>query len=549
MDPEPGAVLGRYEIIREIGRGPMGVVHASRHVDSGETVALKLLRPAVPITDEVRRRIRDELRALVAHGTPHLLAAREFGMHQGRLFVVSPLSTAGSLQRRLDEQGPLARGAAIMLCLRVTDALAIAHDAGVGHGGVKPTNVLRGTSNGRSLTQLADFGAVLRSQDWLVPDAASSYDGYTAPELLAGGSVDERSDLYSVGCLLHAALVGTPPTPGGPSLAREDEIDDAIAALVRRAVREAPAERFSGFAELTAELRGLVVALRPPGAGESAPMPVPEAGPAAAPVEPVGPTSGGVDPAPEHTAPLAVVAESLAARGGSVSADAEKEARPSRARGRRTRVVIVGLAALALLTAAGSWAWGQSHDRGGDPPHQKAVTTLGVPTVAARPAYRSVVFTVAAAAADGVVEVNRGSGWEQAPSGTVKVPTAMGGQRACLRARISNGDEHGDVARACGKSAPPTLRTVRVHPDCLIDGQYTQVCYQLQARGYRPGSDPVLSFEVDGTLAGTVSVPIDRRGTGELPDGQHFHFADTDAGKTAKVSLGGTDFSWTVASR
>lgn len=526
MVPEPGESFGRYQIIEEIGRGPLGVVFRARDRNGGNALALKLLQPDGPVTEEARTRIRAELRALASMKSSRIAMPHEIGMDQGRLFLASALRPDGSLQARLDQGGPLARPVALELCLHVAQALDAAHRVDVLHGGVRPTNVLGTRRRGAVVTQLADFGAGLRAQLWVAPDDAPGYDDYAAPELLAGGPVDARSDIYSLGCLLHAALVGRPPIAGASAMVITDDLDARVDRLLRTALQARPGDRLSDAAEMGEALQELIV-----------------------PGPPAVPTPVATTPAPTYALPPSVLAATLAVDGGAgPGADIAPADRSSRRV--RTRTLLAGVGVVALLIAAGSWAWGQSHGGGSSADVSKPSAALSAPEVAATAGYRSVVFKVSVPAGNGAVtQVDRGAGWQAVGSTSITVPTATGGQRACLRARISKDGEYSPVTRKCEHSQSPTVRAVRVHPDCVIDGRHTQVCYQLRARGFRPGSHPVLKFEVDDTTAGTVPIPIDKRGQGMLPDDQHFHFAARDAGKSARITLDGSSYRWTVASR
>jgi hypothetical protein len=223
-------------------------------------------------------------------------------------------------------------------------------------------------------------------------------------------------------------------------------------------------------------------------------------------------------------------------------------------RRRRTPLLVAGVAVVAVLAAGGSWVWGHQRvdDKSGDS-NAGSTNHAGsggpaAPTVKATAAYRAVSFALTPPK-DGKLEIDLGKGWQTTDAPSVQVPTRAGGQKACLKARVtSSAGTTSEAVEVCGSSAPATLRVVRVRPDCTIQG-FPQVCYRLEARGFRSGTDPVLEFIVDNRAAGNASVHIGADGTGTLPHGQKFHFADSDAGKTAIITLGGKTYRWKVAHR
>lgn len=563
--PDPGERVGRYEVVREVGRGPLGRVYEATDAQRSTTVALKVLVPAHGLDRVMRARLAIDLEALAALNSPQVVPVADYDEHDGRIFVASTWFPHGSLQARLDSHGPLGRAAALALGTHLAKALYDAHAVGVIHGGVKPANVFRGTGAGASaLPQLGDFGATLRAGDWQDPGGLADAAAYAPPERAAGGTVDARGDVYGLGCLLYAALTGR-PTPDQPDHPRRvpmlDEVDEGINAVLDRALQADPDQRFPDVAAMGRELTSLATAAQ---SGASASLGTRPAEPAAAVTSSAAvldvPTAG-VAASEPVTLPDAIAGPALAAVRDmvGVGADAPAAYPDGGGRHRRTPLLVGGVAAVALLAAGGSWVVGHQRaddheDRGAtNAPAATATATGGsaapvAPKVQASAGYRAVAFALRPAA-DGRVELDLGKGWQASSASSVQVRTAAGGQKACLKARTTTADgAHSDPVEVCGTSAPATVRAVRVHPDCVVQGA-PQVCYRLEARGFRSGTDPVLEFIVDNRAAGTSPVHIGADGTGTLPGGQHFHFADSDAGKTAIITLAGKTYRWKVAHR
>jgi predicted Ser/Thr protein kinase len=247
---QPGDRLGKYEIVREIGRGGMGVVYLARDTTlQGREVALKAL-PAELSADPARReRLRREAAAAgkIAHpGVATVYALEEI---DGHLFIVSEYVNGQSLRQVLGE-GPMPAERAVVLTLEIVDALAAAHAAGVVHRDLKPENVLL-TPQDR--VKVVDFGiARVDMEDGQTLTKESVVLGtpaYMAPEQLMGGVIDGRTDLFTVGLLLGEMLSGRQYISGGwPAFA------PPLGAVITRCLQRNPDARFGSAAELRAAL-------------------------------------------------------------------------------------------------------------------------------------------------------------------------------------------------------------------------------------------------------------------------------------------------------
>src|SRR5574341_2438029 len=224
------AVAGRYEVVREIGRGGMAAVFLARAHAAGEAVAIKVLRPEFARVVGVERFLREiVLHRRLRHA--HILPLLDTG-HAGALpFYVMPFAAGDSLQRRLERAGPLPLAEALAITTAVAAALDYAHAQNIVHRDIKPANIL---FDGTRPT-VSDFG-VARAVVAAGGDALSTSGllvgtpEYMSPEQADGGrALDGRSDLYGLGCVVYEMLAGGPPFTG-PS----------VQAILARHLREPP---------------------------------------------------------------------------------------------------------------------------------------------------------------------------------------------------------------------------------------------------------------------------------------------------------------------
>ncbi|MBA3396872.1 MAG: protein kinase [Deltaproteobacteria bacterium] len=214
-----GTRLGPYEIEHAIGAGGMGVVYRADDSRLGRKVAIKILPHA---QGEHFRRFEREARTIGGLNHPNLLTLFDVGDHDGTPFLVTEMLEGESLRGRL-ARGKLPLRQAIQVAADVARGLAAAHDAGVVHRDVKPDNIFL-TAEGR--TKILDFGIAkltrstqerpavdLAHEDTVTPTTADTgviigTPGYMAPEQLDGGTVDERSDIFSLGVVLYEMICG-----------------------------------------------------------------------------------------------------------------------------------------------------------------------------------------------------------------------------------------------------------------------------------------------------------------------------------------------------
>jgi len=290
-------LAGRYTVERELGRGGMAAVFLARDLRHDRLVALKVLHPELAMsigTDRFAREIR--FAARLQH--PHILPVHDSGDVPGTgsqptlLWFSMPYIDGESLRERLarDRQLPLAE--AVRITREVADALDYAHHQGLIHRDIKPENIL--LSGGHAL--VADFGVARALAPGTGEHAALTGTGlaigtpaYMSPEQATGEqSLDHRSDIYSLGCVLYEMLAGEPPF-GGPTaqviLARvlteepralrsiRPGVPPVIERIVSGAIARAPADRYPSVAQFSQELETAAGQITTPGGGTIAPPP------------------------------------------------------------------------------------------------------------------------------------------------------------------------------------------------------------------------------------------------------------------------------------
>ena len=219
--PEPGEMIGEFELREAIGVGGMGAVFRALDTPLDRHVALKILPPDQAADPEVVQRFYQEGRA--AARLDHENIARVFTIgHDGRYhYIASNTSRATTIRQRVEHNGPLPVDEAVNFTLQIADALVHAAERGVVHRDIKPSNIIV-TPQGRA--KLVDMGLARRfergSDDGLTQSGMTlgTFD-YISPEQARDPrDVDVRSDLYSLGCTLFHMLTGRPPFPEGTVL-------------------------------------------------------------------------------------------------------------------------------------------------------------------------------------------------------------------------------------------------------------------------------------------------------------------------------------------
>jgi hypothetical protein len=262
------ALSQRYDILAEAGHGSMGNVYKARDRETGETVALKLLKPEIASDQSMMDRFKNEL--LFARKITHknICRVHEFNRIGGIAYTSMEFVEGESLRSVLNRFGSLPPRKVIDLAQQMCSGLKEAHAQGIVHRDLKPENVM---IDGQGNIKIMDFG-IARSMEVATRLTGSMVGtpAYMAPEQVAGKSVDYRTDIYSLGLILYEMFTGAPAFRADNAVAValkqmqenprppheiEPNIPAAMERVVLKCLEKEPTRRFQSIAELESVVR------------------------------------------------------------------------------------------------------------------------------------------------------------------------------------------------------------------------------------------------------------------------------------------------------
>lgn len=270
--PPIGSTFAGYRIDGVIGRGGMGVVYRATEMQPERTVALKVVAPQLAASPQFHARFLREARIAASLEHPNVVPVLNVGEEDGALFIAMRLIQGTDLAGLIRSDGALNPLRAARIVDQVADALDAAHARGLVHRDVKPSNVLLESGRRGDFAYLVDFGLTKQLGE---EEKALTRSGmvvgtvdYLSPEVITGGPVDARTDIYALGVVLFVALTGqvpfgdrssefaamlahvneAPPAPSERHLGVPVEFD----AVIARAMAKDPADRFGSAGELGA---------------------------------------------------------------------------------------------------------------------------------------------------------------------------------------------------------------------------------------------------------------------------------------------------------
>ncbi len=301
-DPFVGKKLGNYEIVKLIGKGGMAGVYQALQPSMNRTVAIKVMADQLVADDSFIQRFKNEAQLIAHLEHAHILPVYDFGEQEGILYIVMRYLDAGTLDDRIGEKGMKIKEA-VNLFGQLASALDYAHSKGVVHRDLKPSNVLIDKQNNAFLS---DFGIAKSlegsTQNLTGTGGVVGTPTYMSPEQGLGGTVDARSDIYSLGVILFEMLTGQPPfTAENPMAVMLKHINDvppapsnfnpavtqAVESVVLKALAKKPEDRFATATEMadalvSATTTGTFVAVKPQaGSPPSVTVPIAAAQPSA----------------------------------------------------------------------------------------------------------------------------------------------------------------------------------------------------------------------------------------------------------------------------
>ncbi|MRG94373.1 protein kinase domain-containing protein [Polyangium spumosum] len=217
-------IAGKYEIVRQIGRGAMGYIWEALDQHLRRRVALKLMSPDHVASATARTRFDREAKAIAQLKNPHVVQIYDYGIDEGSPYIVMELLEGEDFESRLERIERMPLPALVPIVMQAAMGLSSAHAKGIVHRDFKPANVFLARGEADESVKILDFGVVsmLTSEEDLTEDelqltSSGSIVGtplYMSPEQIRCGVVDLRSDLWSLGVLAYRALTGQHPFPG-----------------------------------------------------------------------------------------------------------------------------------------------------------------------------------------------------------------------------------------------------------------------------------------------------------------------------------------------
>lgn len=267
-DERLGTSLGGFRIDAKIGEGGMGVVYRAEQLALSRPVALKLIAREFANDAAFRERFERESRLAASIDHPNVVPVFEAGEVDGLLFIAMRCVEGIDLRAAIESEGRLAPGRAADLTRQIAAALDAAHAKGLVHRDVKPANVLLTGGPGEEHAYLTDFGLSKRASSQSGATKTGEWVGtldYVAPEQIEGRSVDGRTDVYALGCLLHQLLTGEVPYVRDSDVAKmyahlsapppavtlgAPDVPRGFDAVIQRAMAKDPADRYPSAGDM-----------------------------------------------------------------------------------------------------------------------------------------------------------------------------------------------------------------------------------------------------------------------------------------------------------
>lgn len=262
--------FGRYHVVKEVGKGAMGVVYRAHDPDIDRIVALKVLRPDRVTSQDFVSRFLKEAKAIGRLSHPNIVTVYDVGSDNNNIYIAMEFLEGKPLNEILRERA-LSLEEIIRVGSQIADSLRYAHEKGIVHRDIKPPNIIL---NDEGQVKITDFGiAHIEDPSSTQQTKAGEILGtpmYMAPEQIVGGSVDGRSDLYALGVILYEMTTRKRPFKGDNlasifhSITQEmperpemlnPEIPKPLSDLIMKCIQKRPEERFSTGAQVAEALR------------------------------------------------------------------------------------------------------------------------------------------------------------------------------------------------------------------------------------------------------------------------------------------------------
>jgi serine/threonine protein kinase/tetratricopeptide (TPR) repeat protein len=272
-----GTKVGHYRIVRKIGSGGMGDVYSAHDTELDRDVVLKFLAPHLCSDEDCRVRFRREAQAAAKLKHPSIVTIHEVSEFKGRPFFAMEYCEGRPL-RELIKGGNLGINRIVGIAVKICEGLSEAHCTGIVHRDIKPSNII---VDDKGHVKLLDFGlATVKGKDKLTRTGSTlGTVGYMSPEQIRGETVDQRSDLFSLGVVLYEMIANKAPFEAEheaavqydilhknpePLAKYRENVPDQLQKIVTRLLEKNPDRRYQNAAEAIADLKILLPETLPP---------------------------------------------------------------------------------------------------------------------------------------------------------------------------------------------------------------------------------------------------------------------------------------------
>ncbi len=279
-----GPIGPNFEILGTLGEGAMGIVYKARHLLLDKVVAIKVLKEEYTSQSKIFLRFQQEARTTSHLSHENIASVHDFGLTEGgHPFIVMDYVEGVTLAGLIEEMKVLPEDVALSIFQQIGRALVHAHENNVIHRDLKPSNIiLQKRASGEWHAKVVDFGiakVMIESEDDHSPKLTQTGEIfgtplYMSPEQCQGQKVDQRSDIYSLGCLMYECLMGKPPFSGDSTFAllmaqvsqppapfreanQTARLSDALERVVFRAMEKEPGDRYQAVKDLLNDLEAV----------------------------------------------------------------------------------------------------------------------------------------------------------------------------------------------------------------------------------------------------------------------------------------------------
>jgi TolB-like protein/Tfp pilus assembly protein PilF len=263
----PGEHFGtRYQIVEEIGRGGMGIVYKALDRELDRVVALKMIRPELSDDPAIVAQFKQELRLASEISHENVIRIHDLGEDKGIKYISMRYIGGTTLRNLLDTAGRLTIDKAIGITTQICHALGAAHKRSVVHRDLKPQNIMLDRAGH---TYVMDFGVAALIDGQKRSSIIIGTPNYMSPEQAMGRTADERSDIYSLGCILYEMVTGHKPLEADtvevmirkhtteiprPPSAVNPAVPRSLESIIMKCLEKDPANRFDSASALCAQL-------------------------------------------------------------------------------------------------------------------------------------------------------------------------------------------------------------------------------------------------------------------------------------------------------